>query len=200
MKTIIKDWLEFCEVDRITRRGLYNTLFMDNISEKEVNTIFEPFKNKKELSFRMNRYLNDWRKGGIIDNTDNKNIQMRDFLKSDFEERKVDIENVSFFNDIVFPTNYEYNDSYDEVHKMVMSDEFSQEFNDYFREKKINENPKTYELYRAISYISKHYSYTQYLFQPLVNMNYTANHIYEFLIRGGVYAVIDDTVFYSFKK
>lgn len=200
MREIVNNWLEFCEADRITRRGQYNTLFMDNVSEEEVNTIFEAFENKEELSFRMNRYLNDSRKGRINDNTDNKKLKMENLLKLDFQERKVDIENVSFFNDVIFPTKYEYKDNYDEVYKMVMSDEFSQEFNDYFREKKINENPKTYELYRAISYISKHYSYTQYLFKPLVEMNYTANYIYEFLMRGGVYAVIRDTVYYSFKE
>ena len=200
MKNSIENWIESCEIDREIRRGEYDTLFMEDVTEEEVAAIFKPFVNNEELSKRMNRYLTDYRNDGIKDNFEDKKSFMENLLKLDFEERKPDVEKeVSFFEDVIFPTKYKFNPNYEEVDNQMMGDKFSQDFSDYFRRKKIDEKAKTYALYRAIDRISVHYSYTLYLFQPLVKMNYTANHIYEFLMRGGTYAVIGDTVYYSFE-
>ena len=198
MRSIIRNWIEYCEADHRRMRCEYETLFMDNVTDEEVQLIFSHFENSEELSNRMIRYLKDYRNGGIKNIFENKKESMENLLRLDFEERKLDIEGKSYFDDIIIPTKYVFNPNFQSVKDQIMGDMFSQEFDDYFGDSKIDKRHRTYALKNAISRISTHYSYTQYLFQPLVNMNYTAIHIYEFLMRGGTYAVIDDTVYYSF--
>lgn len=200
MREIVKKWIEYCETDVESNIGEYDMLFMDNATEKEVEAIFTSFVNREQLSYRMNRYLKDYRDGGL-NNTihDDKKEYMENLLKLDFEERKPYVKYMNLSEKVFFPTKYEFKSNFKEVEEYVMGDVFSQCFGDFFDSRQINEEDKTYDLYEAISSISIHYSYTQYLFQPLVNINYTANHIYEFLMRGGTYAVIEDTIYYSFK-
>ncbi|TCI93042.1 hypothetical protein [Tenacibaculum sp. M341] len=200
MREIVKSWLDYCQKDDEIIRGEFDTLFMDNITDEEVRAIFKPFVSSKKLSKRMIRYLKDYRNDGIVDTTIDKRGFMEKLLRLDFEERKPDVENINLFSKVIFPTKYKFNPDFEEVEEDMMGDVFSQKFNNHFRRSKVNEKPKIYPLYQAISCISSYYSFTQYLFQPLVNMNYTASHIYEFLMRGGTYAVIEDTVYYSFKE
>ncbi|WP_299713475.1 hypothetical protein [uncultured Tenacibaculum sp.] len=200
MRNIVESWIEFYEVDRSVRKGFFDTLFMDNPTEYEIEEIYKPFINKNELTERMSRYLKDYRNGGIKDETENKKEYLEELLKADIEEKKLVVENEKLFENINFPTKFQFNSNNEEVNKKVMSDVFSQRFGDFFGRKKIDQNPKTFAIFQAIDCISSHYSFAQYLSKPLVDLNYSGDHIYEFLMRGGVYAVIDDTVYYSFKE
>ena len=198
MRQIVKDWCEFCEKGAKFEDGYFYTLFMDGLSPDEINEIFKYFDQKDDLTDRMHKYL--YRSKPQIDNVEILKDELRRLIVKDFEDRQKILSELECFKKFLANPEFEFISDLEHNKTIVWDDIWSQNFQDKICSKKVNREDKTYELYNSLYGITFDFDFQLYLFLPLLNTDYTGENIFEFKSLGGIYAISDNKVYYSFKK
>lgn len=198
MRQIIKDWCNFCENGTKFEDGHFYTLFMDGPSPDEIKEVFKYFDQKSELTDRMVKYLYDPRPQ--IGEGEELKDELRKLIVKDFEDRKKLLLQLDCFKkflsnpEFVFMSDLEHNEA------LIWDDIWSQRFVDFMIDNVINEEEKTYIIFDSFYGITFDFNLQIYLFIPFVKTDYTAKHLFSFKRLGGIYAISDNIVYYSFKS
>ena len=197
MKQIVNDWKKFCTGGETFQDDYFYTLFMDEISIEEIEAIYETFPNSEKLVNRMKRYLFD---GIPIVDKIEKMEKLEKLIKLDFDERKSILEQIPSFLNFNSNPKFSYVENVEDLYVLNGDDILIQDFQDYMRNIiKINDD-KVWELKSALYGKTYDFDYQLFLFQPLLKTDYSMEYLYQFKKLGGVYAISNDGVFYSFKK
>lgn len=194
MKQIVQDWIEFCENGKDFEDSYFYTLFMEEISQEEIIAIFRSFPNSEELVERLNKFLLIKESNGT---TSEKIQELGDLLSQDFLDKKQILQHLPSFSKFNEEYQIVYTRDTDEVEDLILDDIWVQEFHDFMRAQKIITDKKVYELFNALYGITYDADYQLYLFIPLLNTNYTMEHLFRFKKAGGVYAITENEVVYS---
>lgn len=191
---MIEEWLEFSSGKNNTfEDGYFYTLFMEGVTNEEIEKIFSSFPNSQQLVERMKLYLNTKPSFNYTIN------ELENLINSDFQERKTILEQIpSFVNFLVNP-KFVYLENEEQLTNLILDDIWTQEFHDFLRVLMINQERKTYELLNALYGLTYDFDYQMYLFKPLLKTNYEMNYLFQFKKHGGIYSISDDTVFFSIK-
>ena len=198
MNLLIDDWSSFCENKAVFEDNYFFTLFMENVTFTEIKEIYKYFPNSEELIKRMVKFLFE-EKPKIIDFNLKKN-ELEKLIKLDFEERKPILENIKIFTNYVSNINFVYLEDFESITTLILDDVWSQSFHDFMRTQKLITDKKVYELNNALYGITYDFDYQLYLFKPLLKTNYTVKNLFKFKQLGGVYAIKDNCVYFSFEK
>ena len=121
-------------------------------------------------------------------------------IVKDFEDRQKILSELECFKKFLANPEFEFISDLEHNKTVVWDDIWSQNFQDKICSKKVNREDKTYELYNSLYGITFDFDFQLYLFLPLLNTDYTGENILEFKSLGGIYAISDNKVYYSFKK
>jgi hypothetical protein len=195
IKKMVKEWLRFCNGDTESFEDSYfYTLFMEGVTEIEIEEIFSTFPNSLELVKRTKQFLNT-----KANSKSSKEI-LQDLIKNDFEERMPILRQLSNFSNFVSDPIIRYTDDTELVSNLILDDIWVQEFHDFMRTKMIITERKVYELYNAFYGLTYDFDYQLYLFQPLLRTDYQMNYLFDFKKQGGIYAITEKEVVFSIKK
>lgn len=198
MKKIINDWSDFCLNRKKFEDGYFYTLFMDEISHEEVNEIYKYFPNSKMLISKAEKFI--FEKTPFEKDLFSRKTILERLIKSDFEERKSIHQQIPVFSIFEDNISFTYISDASLISEMNLNDTWSQSFHDFVDFQTIADDKKTYALYDALYCLTTDFDYRLYLFEPLLTTNYTANYIYDFKRLGGVYAIAENGVYYSYTK
>ncbi len=194
---LIKDWILFCQGNRNFEKGHFYSLLMDELSEDEIDIIYEPFINKKKLKLKLKKYL--YSLESSINITSKKKNLLEVLIKLDFQERLSIFKEIAEFSQFRSNMKFEYVEEFNVVENLAFDDVLSQMFFNYTDFQIIEENDKVDALYDALYGLVADFDYRLYLFEPLLSVNYTGEYLFQFKKMGGVYAIKDETVMYSFR-
>lgn len=195
MRQIINEWREFCEEGKSFRDGHFYTLFMENITPEEIKVVYRTFPNSERLISRMTRFLFD--EVIQIPNGD-KQKRMQELIKLDFHERKPILDQLPSFTKFNLDQKFIFREDTELIAELILDDIWIQEFHDrIFGEISIPDR-KTYELIDAHYGITSDFDYQLFLSLPLLNTDYSMKDLYEFKKAGGVYAITETEVVYSY--
>ena len=196
MNQIIKDWCEFCEKGTIFQKGYFFTLFMEDITSEEIKEVYKYFLNSKKLIARMERFLFEAKPK--IEDFETKKNELEKLIKLDFEERKPILEKLEIFSLFNSNPNFVFTENFESISTLILDDVWSQSFHDFVDFQTIVDDEKTYAIYDSLYGITYDFDYQLYLFEPLLKTNYSVEHLFNFKRLGGVYAITDEGIYYSF--
>ncbi len=201
MRQIVNDWKNFCTGIETFKEDYFYTLFMEDfigeITTEEIEAIYETFPNSEKLVNRMKQYLFD---EISIDDEIEKVQVLQKLIKLDFEERKPILEQIPSFLNFNSNPKFIYEENVEVVNNLILEDIWIQNFHDYLRNIIMIDDDKVWELKSALYGKTYDFDYQLFLFQPLLKTEYSMEHLYEFKKLGGVYAITEDSVVYSFKR
>lgn len=198
MRQIVKDWCEFCEKGTKFEDGHFYTLFMDGPSPDEINEIFKYFDQKDDLTDRMHKYL--YRSKPQIDNVEILKDELRRLIVKDFEDRQKILSELECFKKFLANPEFEFISDLEHNEILIWDDIWSQRFLDFMIDNVINEEEKIYIIYNSFYGITFDFNLQIFLFIPLIKTDYTAEYLFNFKRLGGIFAISDNKVYYSFKK
>ncbi len=198
MRQIVKDWCEFCEKGTKFEDGHFYTLFMDGPSKEEIKEIFKYFDQNIELTNRLVKYL--YHPKPKIDDVENLKDELRRLIVKDFEDRQKILSELECFKKFLANPEFEFISDLEHNKTVVWDDIWSQRFLDFMIDNVINEEEKIYIIYNSFYGITFDFNLQIFLFIPLIKTDYTAEHLFNFKSLGGIYAISDNKVYYSFKK
>lgn len=197
MRQIVNDWKNFCEGVETFEDDYFYTLFMDEISIEEIETIYKYFPNSERLVGRMKQFLFD--EAPQVNENDKVQI-LENLIKLDFEERKPIIEQLPSFSNFNSNPKFIYEENEKVVYNLVLDDIWIQNFQDFMRNQIVIEDDKVWELKSALYGKTYDFDYQLFLFQPLLKPAYTMEYLFRFKKLGGIYAISENTVYFSFKR
>lgn len=194
MRQIVNDWGSFCEGKKSFEDSYFYTLFMDELSNDEIEYIYKYFPNSERLVNRMRQYLFD---ESLAVNENEKKQVLGRLIELDFEDRKPILELLPSFSNFNSSPRFVYTEDVEYVSNLVLEDVWIQDFQDFLRDQIIIDDDKVWELKSALYGLTYDFDYQLFLFQPLLNTNYTMENIFKFKKLGGVYAITDNEIVYS---
>jgi hypothetical protein len=198
MNQLLSEWTAFCKDNTVFEDSHFYTLFMEDITSEEIKEIYKYFPNSERLIERMERFL--FETNPQIEDLELKKIELEKLIKLDFEERKPILEKIDLFTSFIYSPNFIFTSDFELISTLVLDDVWSQSFHDFMRMQKLITDKKVYELNNALYGITYDFDYQLYLFEPLLKTNYSVKYLFEFKRLGGVYAITENGVYYSFKK
>lgn len=196
MNQLIREWATFCENNTVFEDNHFYSLFMENISTKEINEVYKHFPNSDELIVRMKKFLFDEKPK--IEDIETKMNELEKLIMLDFKEREPILKNLDIFSTFNDNPNFIFTSNFESFNKLILDDVWSQSFQDYIRTQKIITDKKVFELFNALYSITYDFDYQLYLFAPLLKTKYSMEYLFEFKRLGGVYVITDNGVLYSF--
>lgn len=197
MRQIVYDWMNFCEGKREFEDGYFFTLFMENLTIEEINVIYSYFPNADMLTARMEKFL--FGPKAIELPPYDRVCELDRLIRLDFVDREFSLKSLSpssnGWHNLIF--NYVEDDKI--VDNLILDDIYTQSFHDFMRSKKITSEKKMYLLFDALYGITYDFDFQLYLYAPLLATSYTGEHLFQFKRLGGVYAVTNEEIVYSFK-
>jgi hypothetical protein len=192
----LQDWKLLCNEGKPYERGYFYTLFME-ITFDDIENIYRYAPNSEKLILKMKNYFLQkeikFNKGDITPEL------LEVLIKLDFEEKKELFLAHNEFNELLQKWEFVYIKNYDEVVDMIGDDELSQYFFDYVSDYKINKDKMVYIIYDSLYGLTTDFDFQLYLFEPLLKLKYTGEYMFQFRNLGGIYAITDNVVYYSFK-
>lgn len=195
MRQIINDWIEFCENDKPFEESYFYTIFMENISKEEIEIVYRSFPNSDQLTDRMNKFL--FEEDVQIPNNEKQKI-LGELIQFDFLERETILKSLPAFSKFNMNHKFVYYEDRDVVNDLILDDVWIQDFHDYIFGQMSITDKKAYELLDALYGISNDFDYQLFLFLPLLKTEYSMKHLYKFRKAGGIYAITETEVVYSF--
>lgn len=196
MNQIISEWTLFCEDKAVFEDSHFYTLFMEDITSKEIKEVYKYFPNSERLIERMERFLFEAKTK--IEDIETKKNELTKLIRLDFEERKPILEKLEIFSSFNSNPNFVFTSNFESISTLILDDVWSQSFYDYMYRQAIDFGKKEYELNNALYGITYDFDYQLYLFEPLLKTNYSVKHLFKFKRLGGVYAITDKGIYYSF--
>lgn len=196
MKQIVKDWMNFCEGNEIFEDCHFYTLLMEGISNDEIEAIYKYFPNSIDLKQRIKEYL--FFETPQVQK-ESKIQTLERLIKLDFEERKPILKNLPSFSNFNSNPQFIYKENKDLISNLILDDIWSQEFHDTLYSQWLIVDKKCYELNNAFYGLTFDFDYQFYLFQPLLKTEYKMEYLFQFKKLGGVYAISENTLYFSSK-
>ncbi len=197
MKQLIKDWTEFCENGKVFEDGHFYTLFMD-IDPNDIREVFKYFPNSDRLVNRMENFITY--NPGFTGDLHEKKEKLSQLLELDWEERKPFIKDLPSFSELVENCPIVFTPDLLLISDLILDDVWSQDYQDFLRIQKISTEKKIFVLYDALYGKASDFDYSMYLFEPLLKINYSLQSLFEFKKLGGVYAITEGGIYFSFKQ
>lgn len=192
----IKDWELFCKEEKSFNDGHFYSLLMETTFE-DLEKIYRFFPNSEKLILKAKNYFLN---RGLEKNDQRKTPeQLGILIKLDFEEKKPIFHAHDEFQNLLRKWEFVYVENKNEVAEMIGNDELSQEFFDIVFSYKLNSADALYAIDDALYGLTTDFDYRLYLFEPLTKLNYTGEYMFQFKNLGGIYAIKDGIVYYSFK-
>jgi len=192
----VRDWELFCKGEKSFDDGHFYSLLMET-SNDDLERIFQFFPNSERILLKTKNYL--LKRHIQSDNSDRSPEQFDVLIKLDFEEKKPIFRDHNEFSGLLNKWKFVYVENYDEVVEMIGDDELTQEFFDSIFSYKLNSSDAIYVIDDALYGLTTDFDYRLYLFEPLTSLDYTGEYMFQFKNLGGVYALKDDVVYYSYK-
>ena len=192
---IIRQWCEFCELQRDYDKSHFYTLFWEGVSEKKLKTIFQYFPNSDELFTVMSDYL-----FGSKDSSLDSPATLVDLARRDVTEKKCLIhDNIALIR-VIDNAEIEFT-SDSKIVELSKSQspyvDFCDSVNDKILDNWIIEDKKAFALYEAFYGLTKYYELVWYLFQPLINTTTTFEYYYKLSKYRGIYSFVDNKLIVS---
>ncbi|TPN89235.1 hypothetical protein [Aquimarina algicola] len=184
-------WDLFCKEEKSFSDGYFYSLFME-ITFNDLYYIYKHFPNSDKLILKTKKYLI------YQDLKFEKKITpalLEVLIKLDFEEKKTLFQAHNEFDYLLKKWTFIYEKDFVKVAEMIEDDELSQEFFNY----KISDKEAMYALDDALYGLTNDFDYRLYLFEPLTKLNYSGEYMFQFKSFGGIYAISDNIVYYSYK-
>jgi hypothetical protein len=165
---------------------------MEDLNKEKVYEVCRYFPNSMKLIKKMEKFL--FHTFPSIENVSEKKQKLQNLLIEDFNERADLFRRIGFEN-----PKFIYIEDCKSIEEMIWDDNWSERFHDFVDYSRISDDKKTSALYDALYGLTHDFDYRLYLFEPLLTINYSMEALHEFKKRGGIYIIVDDTVYYSFR-
>lgn len=192
----IQNWERFCRQEESFGDGYFYSLLMESQKE-DLEEIFKHLPNSEKLVLKTRNYQLS-REGNYRQVSINPE-QMEILIKLDFEEKKPIFEAHNEFSELLKKWSFVYIQEYDKVIDLIGDDVLSQEFFDCIFNYKINSDDPIYVIDDALYGLTTDFDYRLYIFEALTTLKYTGEYMFQFKNLGGVYAISDNTVYFSYK-
>lgn len=198
MRQIVKDWCDYYEDKRSCEKSAFFTLFMEKVSKEEIRQIYQYFPFSLQLIERLENFL--FGPFPKIENKENIKDELKKIIINDFEERSEILYQLPSFQNFLSNPEFIFISDETEIKKLILDDIWSQNFIDFTSSQRKLKGLKIYELHNALYGITNDFDYRLYLFIPFLNINYSGTYLFKFKRLGGVYAISDNKVYYSFSN
>lgn len=193
MNQLINDWIDFKTSQEPRPHGYFTTLFTEVSSLSDLQRIYGGLPNEEALIDCAVCYLFGWNKSASRPSKSN----LEYLLRKDFEQRN------NYHGDLykgVSLQRFDYIEDSSEVEGLMWGDTWTEGFYDFMRKLKVSDTEVIYELFSALYYIPSDFDCQLYMFAPLLKTEYTARSVALFKALGGLYAVTESGVKFSWDE
>ena len=198
MSNLITDWQAFCEGRKAFDKSHFYTLFMDNLSDNDLDIIFSYLPNTAGLISRLKNALD--KKRYIKLNLENRKKRLIELVYLDLQQKKTLLQEAGQDEivSIIENAKYHFIENTDSALEYKINNDIHFELFDTvafdISQNRISNEDKIYAIFEAFYGLVEMYEVVWYLGAPLVNTSINFDYYFELWAMGGDYALTKEGV------